>query len=233
MDTDAGKQTRLFHFGDWKPPATTRIRCRAIRSPSGTSSARAARTVGGSLKVTTTHLKAGYLRKNGVPYSEQRRADRILRYGPRAQRRSCCWWSPSPSTDPMYLREPFIISFAVQEAGRRHRLEAVGVFVDDGEGEASTMTCKSKPSCSRGDAGRACAFRPWREVDLSGSWAAKNHEDALERGAGPEPRRLRRPTVQRIRARQSPQLYAIRHLHARADLLVLARSGTSPTARSA
>ncbi len=25
------------------------------------------------------------------------------------------------------------------------------------------------------------------EVDLSGSWAAINHEDALERGAGPNP----------------------------------------------
>jgi hypothetical protein len=25
------------------------------------------------------------------------------------------------------------------------------------------------------------------EIDLSGSWAAKNHEDAMERGAGPNP----------------------------------------------
>src|SRR5579871_4029743 len=25
------------------------------------------------------------------------------------------------------------------------------------------------------------------QVDLSGSWASKNHEDALERGAGPNP----------------------------------------------
>ena len=25
------------------------------------------------------------------------------------------------------------------------------------------------------------------QIDLSGSWASKNHEDALERGAGPNP----------------------------------------------
>ena len=33
-----------------------------------------------------------------------------------------------------------------------------------------------------------CASVPARaEIDLSGSWASINHEDALERGAGPNP----------------------------------------------
>ena len=39
MDTDAGKQTRLFHFGDWKNPQTPRPRCREIRSLNGKYSA--------------------------------------------------------------------------------------------------------------------------------------------------------------------------------------------------
>ena len=39
MDTDAGKQTRIFHFGDWKDPDGPRPRCREIRSPSGKCSA--------------------------------------------------------------------------------------------------------------------------------------------------------------------------------------------------
>ena len=30
-------------------------------------------------------------------------------------------------------------------------------------------------------------FPALAQVDLSGSWASKNHEDALERGAGPNP----------------------------------------------
>ncbi|HEY2169134.1 MAG TPA: hypothetical protein VGJ30_05870 [Candidatus Angelobacter sp.] len=33
-----------------------------------------------------------------------------------------------------------------------------------------------------------CAALPaLAEIDLSGSWTAKNHEDAMERGAGPNP----------------------------------------------
>ena len=70
MDTDAGKQTRTFHFGDWKPAAA------APPTLQGDSSAEWERGGGrgatdGSLKVTTSNLKAGFLRKNGVPYSEK------------------------------------------------------------------------------------------------------------------------------------------------------------------
>ena len=32
MDTDAGKQTRIFHFGNWKARRGLRPRCREIRS---------------------------------------------------------------------------------------------------------------------------------------------------------------------------------------------------------
>ena len=31
------------------------------------------------------------------------------------------------------------------------------------------------------------SFPALAQIDLSGSWASKNHEDALERGAGPNP----------------------------------------------
>jgi len=31
------------------------------------------------------------------------------------------------------------------------------------------------------------AFPALAEIDLSGSWTAKNHEDNMERGAGPNP----------------------------------------------
>jgi hypothetical protein len=70
VDTDAGTQTRVFHFG--RPPA-------AAGEPSwqGHSVAEweyaggggAART--GSLKVVTTNLRPGYIRKNGAPYSDR------------------------------------------------------------------------------------------------------------------------------------------------------------------
>ncbi len=66
VDLDAGEQTRLFHFGPWQGaggPATWQ----------GDSVAQWQMAQGrakfGSLKVETTHVRPGYLRKNGVPYS--------------------------------------------------------------------------------------------------------------------------------------------------------------------
>jgi hypothetical protein len=83
IETDAGQQTRLFHF-DGQPRETA-------PSWQGYSAAKwegSAPTVNPpitfglglgprlgarsrSLQVTTTQLRAGYLRKNGVPYSEK------------------------------------------------------------------------------------------------------------------------------------------------------------------
>lgn len=108
MDTDAGKQTRLFHFGAWKPEG-------AGHTLQGDSVAEwefqreGGKPVGGSLKVMTTALKAGYLRKNGVPYSDN--AD-LEEYFDMVHERNGdqLMVVTIVVTDPMYLREPFIIS---------------------------------------------------------------------------------------------------------------------------
>lgn len=108
MDTDAGKQTRLFHFGDWKAAGAEHTR-------QGDSVAEwefqreGGKPVGGSLKVMTTNLKAGYLRKNGVPYSANTNLEEYFdmvheRNGDQLMVVTIV------VTDPMYLREPFIIS---------------------------------------------------------------------------------------------------------------------------
>ena len=71
IQTDAGRQTRMLHFGEQPAPSAT-------PSWQGTSVAEwlphrsGARVVNGSLKVVTTGAKAGYLRKNGVPYDYHR-----------------------------------------------------------------------------------------------------------------------------------------------------------------
>jgi hypothetical protein len=73
IETDAGTQTRILHFGNWKSAGGERSwQGESIANwevPRGQGPAPAP-APSGALKVVTTHLKAGYLRKNGVPYSE-------------------------------------------------------------------------------------------------------------------------------------------------------------------
>ncbi len=75
VESDAGQQTRLLQFAP-KATAGRDGRCRASRSPNGSRSAsRVAGRAGGpppprALKVVTTNLLEGWLRRNGVPYSD-------------------------------------------------------------------------------------------------------------------------------------------------------------------
>jgi hypothetical protein len=112
IETDAGTQTRLFRFG--AAPVSA-----APRTWQGTSVAQwvtprpprggGPPPRGGSLKVTTTRLSAGYLRKNGVPYSEDATLTEyfdVIRQ-PNGER-----WLLVTSVveDPMYLQQPFTTS---------------------------------------------------------------------------------------------------------------------------
>jgi hypothetical protein len=82
IDTDAGSQTRRLHFGAAAVPDSGRSlqgysRAEWERSgggrgaPGGGAVGAGAGSRGGDLKVTTTNLSGGWVRKNGVPYSEQ------------------------------------------------------------------------------------------------------------------------------------------------------------------
>ena len=74
IETDAGMQTRLFYFGRPQPPSAQPAwqgfsvaqweYAGGARGPQPGEGSR-----GGDLKVVTTHMRPGYLRKNGVPYS--------------------------------------------------------------------------------------------------------------------------------------------------------------------
>ncbi len=107
IDTDAGMQTRLFRFtarGSTSKP-----------SPSwqGTSAARwervAAPDRGGSLSVVTTNLRAGYLRKNGVPYSEQTTVSEHFDIAPLPDGGQLLLVT-TVVADPVYLNAPYIVS---------------------------------------------------------------------------------------------------------------------------
>jgi len=112
IETDAGTQTRLLYFA---PPQTQGA---ADRTWQGVSTAAWDGLQGGrgagaprwaSLRVMTTQLRAGYLRKNGVPYSENAVLTEYFDLHP----------GPGDSTwitltaivnDPKYLGQEFITS---------------------------------------------------------------------------------------------------------------------------
>ena len=85
IETDAGTQTRMLRFGvaaaagepTWQgnSSAVWQVNGRPLIDTGGTGLVPINRvqgnTHGGQLKVTTTNLKPGYIRKNGVPYSDK------------------------------------------------------------------------------------------------------------------------------------------------------------------
>jgi len=85
MQTDAGQQTRLLHFtgnpprgpvNGWQGYSSASWVYGSgfnplVKPAAGVNQEERARASGGTLKVATTGLKAGYLRKNGAPYSDE------------------------------------------------------------------------------------------------------------------------------------------------------------------
>ena len=138
LETDAGEQVRLLNFGaqasapdapswqgrsvaEWTrqpppanpfgPPAPTTgaASARAGGRPAGApAAARAPAAPAGALKVVTTNLRPGYLRKNGVPYSDRAVVteyfDRVTLFG------NDYLNVVTIVDDPVYLTTPFVVS---------------------------------------------------------------------------------------------------------------------------
>jgi hypothetical protein len=134
VELDAGTQTRLLHFGDKAPRATTPSWqgysvANWERPVQGRGAAEAfpifatrIGTRGKSLEVVTTNLRAGYLRKNGVPYSDQAVVNEYFDYHKEANGDE--WFTVTTLvTDPRYLTSPFITSsdFKKERDGSRWR----------------------------------------------------------------------------------------------------------------
>jgi len=116
IDTDAGQQTRLLHFDKAQKPLPPRTwqglsaaEWERILQPGGLGvSLQQAPPRVGSLKVVTTNLRAGYLRKNGVPYIED---TTVTEYFDRLAAEGSEWLTVlTVVDDPRYLNQPFITS---------------------------------------------------------------------------------------------------------------------------
>ena len=137
IDTDSGTQTRLLHFGGSAPQGETAawqgysvaswegFRPDSVRAggggpvvnpnaggAQGAIGATGLRQVGGEvpgyLKVVTNHLRPGYLRKNGVPYSSNATVEEYLDRFSDPYTNETWLVVTTVVTDPQYLTEPSI-----------------------------------------------------------------------------------------------------------------------------
>ena len=131
VETDAGMQTRLFYFGtpqgqggtwqgiskaSWEFDAGFGLPAERFDRGFGTQ----VRPQGGTLKVVTTGLRPGYLRKNGVPYSAN---TVVTEYFDRVTLPNGDVYLVVTMTvaDPMYLSQPYMTSTSFRkqaDAGR-------------------------------------------------------------------------------------------------------------------
>jgi hypothetical protein len=120
VETDAGIQTRLFHFGPATPPPSASPTWQGFSTASWEGLrpfgfvmpiiAGAARPPEeGYLKIITTALRPGYLRKNGVPYSEN---TTVEEYFDSFKEPNGDTWLIVTSivNDPVYLAQPYLTS---------------------------------------------------------------------------------------------------------------------------
>jgi len=105
IETDAGTQTRLFRFA--ARPATSSPGARSWQGDSAATWEPAAG--GGSLRVVTSNLRPGYLRKNGVPYSEQTTVTEHFDVAPLAGDGGLLLVT-TVVEDPIYLTGPYVVS---------------------------------------------------------------------------------------------------------------------------
>jgi hypothetical protein len=114
IETDAGVQTRRLQFDAGAPPAQKSLQGYSVAQweptpQPGRGGGPAPAPKFGDLKVTTTNLSGGWLRKNGVPYSENAT---VTEYFDRFKAPNNDEWLVVTTivSDPKYLQQDFVTS---------------------------------------------------------------------------------------------------------------------------
>ncbi len=118
MEIDSGMQTRLFHFGEGTDPGepsrqghTVAFWSRGVSTPTrGSLGIRGGfGNKGRTLVAHTNNLIPGYLRKNGIPYSDQATATEYIEVLELAD--GYTWLIDTIIVDdPVFLLEPWVVS---------------------------------------------------------------------------------------------------------------------------
>jgi hypothetical protein len=129
VDTDAGQQTRVFYFRpstdaaaappSWQGYSQAKWDLDMPPSPLGLGGPRPAGPPSGELEVNTTHMLAGLLRKNGLPYSDHAKLTEYWDINPQPNVR---WLTvTSELDDAQYLSSPFVYNsiFRAQPDGSK------------------------------------------------------------------------------------------------------------------
>jgi hypothetical protein len=147
VDADSGTQTRLFHFGDWKAPGgapslqgdttaqwETGARGRGANQPP---------PMFGNLKTVTKNLRPGYLRKNGVPYSDK---TTLTEYWDLARQPNGDQWIVITTVveDPTYLARTWITSLNFKKEPNGSKLDPSPCSAT-----SSSAGAAPAPSCGR------------------------------------------------------------------------------------
>lgn len=108
IDTDTGMQTRLFHFGATAAPAGEPTwQGNSVAEWEYASGGRGGGARTGNLKVVTTNLRPGYIRKNGAPHSN--RAVVTEYYDVNTAPNGDRWLTVTTRVDdPLYFSRPYI-----------------------------------------------------------------------------------------------------------------------------
>lgn len=128
IETDAGRQTRRLRFAGPAPkPGVRDLQGHSVAqwqvanpvaggaADSGAPGSRPASRTWGTLKVVTTNLQAGWLRRNGVPYSQDAV---VTEYFDRFTDEQDEWFTVTTIVeDPKYLAQPFITSSNFKKEG--------------------------------------------------------------------------------------------------------------------
>ena len=115
VEFDAGMQTRRLHFGTPAPAPAPSLQghsaARWVRQPQNRGIfGRGGAATGGSLEVMTTTLTSGYLRPNGVPYSERTTVKEFFDSFTLAGNDGTWLIVTTVVADPVYLTQEFVLS---------------------------------------------------------------------------------------------------------------------------
>ena len=131
LDTDAGMQTRIFRFApapvpaeapSWQGQSAARWERPAVarRGDQELVSGGVGTDGGGSLTVVTTNLRSGYLRWNGVPYSENTTVREYFDVAPHPAGGQVLIVT-TVVEDPRYLQRPYVVSSQFKKEGDASR----------------------------------------------------------------------------------------------------------------